>query len=83
MFSTFDYDFFFPLSLILGRFSWFNPKSPLLPGFLFVSAPLLMAALTASTSWAGSGKRPKRNQFTGCGQSQAEILGLRFHFHRC
>ena len=50
---------------------------------LFVSAPLLMATLTASTSWAGSGKRPKRNQFTGCGQSRAEILGPRFHFHRC
>ena len=36
MFSMFAYDVFFPFSPMLGlcRFSWFNSKSPLLPGSL-------------------------------------------------
>ena len=40
MFSTFAYDFFFPFPLMLGlcRFSWFNSKSPLLPGSLCFGA---------------------------------------------
>ena len=38
MYSTFAYDFFFPFSLMLGRFSWFNPKSLLLPGSLCFGA---------------------------------------------
>ena len=38
MFSTFAYDFFSPFSLMLGRFSWFNPKSLLLPGSLCFGA---------------------------------------------